>query len=211
MLTRIEIDGFKTFEGFSIDLSPFVVILGANASGKSNLFDAIRFLSHLSTSDLRTAVKGLRGEPYELFRKRGDGTSFSKMCFAVEVLLEPTVRDPWGSEVKITHSRMRYELEIEYRKDDRGIERLVVAREEAKPIPAREDRWLPWGKKVSRQFKKVFIHYARQTPWLSTDKSDSGRPIFKIHSDGHGGRTRSAEWAEATVVSSITSAEFPLM
>ena len=37
MLTRIEIDGFKTFEGFGIDLNPFMVILGPNASGKSNL------------------------------------------------------------------------------------------------------------------------------------------------------------------------------
>ena len=49
MLTRIEIDGFKTFEGFSMDLAPFLSILGPNASGKSNLFDAIRFLSQLAT------------------------------------------------------------------------------------------------------------------------------------------------------------------
>lgn len=39
MLTRIEIDGFKTFHNFSLDLSPFLVIVGQNASGKSNLFD----------------------------------------------------------------------------------------------------------------------------------------------------------------------------
>ena len=35
MLTRIEIDGFKTFEGFHLDLGPFLVVLGANACGKS--------------------------------------------------------------------------------------------------------------------------------------------------------------------------------
>ena len=46
MLTRIEIDSFKTFEGFGLDLGPMQVILGPNASGKSNLFDAIRLLSH---------------------------------------------------------------------------------------------------------------------------------------------------------------------
>ena len=56
MLTRIEIDGFKTFEGFGMNLGPFLVILGPNASGKSNLFDAIRLLSHLAGMDLRTAV-----------------------------------------------------------------------------------------------------------------------------------------------------------
>ena len=41
MLTRIEIDGFKTFEDFSLALGPLTVIAGTNASGKSNLFDAI--------------------------------------------------------------------------------------------------------------------------------------------------------------------------
>lgn len=40
MLTRIEIDGFKTFQDFAIDLLPFTVVLGSNAAGKSNLFDA---------------------------------------------------------------------------------------------------------------------------------------------------------------------------
>jgi predicted ATP-dependent endonuclease of OLD family len=44
MLTRIEIDGFKTFRDFALDVPPFLVVLGRNASGKSNLFDAIQFL-----------------------------------------------------------------------------------------------------------------------------------------------------------------------
>ena len=61
MLTRIEIDGFKTFEGFALDLQPFSAIVGPNASGKSNLFDAIRFLSLLAQHDVRTAMQGLRG------------------------------------------------------------------------------------------------------------------------------------------------------
>ena len=83
MLTRIEIDGFKTFEGFSLDLLPFVVILGPNASGKSNLFDAIRMLSKLADSDLRSAVQAMRGEPIELFRRKSTGEHGTKMSFAV--------------------------------------------------------------------------------------------------------------------------------
>ena len=74
MLTRIEIDGFKSFENFDMDVGPLTVILGPNASGKSNLFDAIRLLSRLADTDLRTAVTDLRGEPHELFRRHPDGT-----------------------------------------------------------------------------------------------------------------------------------------
>lgn len=208
MLTRIEIDGFKTFEGFGIDLNPFMVILGPNASGKSNLFDAIRLLSRLAGTDLRTAVKGLRGEPHELFRRQVDGSPGSHMRFGVEVLLDPEVRDPWGATVKISHSRVRYEAVIERRKDPRGIERLVVAKEEARPILARDDTWKPGGHSLSSAFKQVFLKYGRRTAWLSTISTNS-HASFQIHQDGHAGRRRSAEAAEATVLSSITSAEFP--
>ncbi len=33
MLTQIEIDGFKTFKDFKVELAPFQVIVGPNGSG----------------------------------------------------------------------------------------------------------------------------------------------------------------------------------
>jgi AAA15 family ATPase/GTPase len=48
MLTQIEIDGFKTFKDFKVELAPFQVIVGPNGSGKSNLFDALQLLSRLA-------------------------------------------------------------------------------------------------------------------------------------------------------------------
>lgn len=98
MLTRIEVDGFKSFENLKIDLLPFTVLLGTNAAGKSNLFDVIRLLSNLATKDVAEAIKEMRGEPLELFRRTAQGRSKS-ISIAVEVLVDPVVRDPWGSEV----------------------------------------------------------------------------------------------------------------
>ncbi|HKI03335.1 MAG TPA: AAA family ATPase [Thermoanaerobaculia bacterium] len=206
MLTRIEIDGFKTFEEFKLDLRPFVVILGPNASGKSNLFDAIRLLSKLADSDLRSAVQGMRGEPTELFRRKSSGEYGKRMSFAVEVLLEPNVRDPWGTEVEIKHSRVRYEVEIERRRDQQGIERLVVVREQATPLLKKEDSW---SQKLSRSFADTYIKSSRRTPWLITESPEGKPRSFRISQDGHQGRTRPAEAAEATVLSGVTSAEFP--
>lgn len=206
MLTRIEIDGFKTFEKFKLDLRPFVVVLGPNASGKSNLFDAIRLLSRLAELDLRSAVQEMRGQPIELFRRKPNGEYGSRMSFAVEVLLEPHVRDPWGSEVEIKHSRIRYEVEIERRRDSKGIERLVVTREQATPILKKDDLW---PQKMSRSFTDLLIKSQRKTPWLLTESAE-GRPrSFRISQDGHQGRPVPAEAAEATVLSGITSVEFP--
>ena len=208
MLTRIEIDGFKSFEKFGMDVGPLTVILGPNASGKSNLFDAIRLLSRLADTDLRTAVTDLRGEPHELFRRHPDGALGETMSFAVEVLLAPEVRDQWGATVKLKHTRVRYEVHIERRRDTRGIERLVTTREEAAPILASADRWRPSGRRPSPEFKRTFMRYSRRTPWLSTVDSQ-GSTRFEIRQDLRAGRQRPADAAEATVLSSITSAEFP--
>ena len=80
MLTRLEIDGFKSFEDFAeIDLSPFTVILGVNASGKSNLFDAIQFLSRLAVLDLRSAAREMRGDVADLFRQTAPGERVDRM------------------------------------------------------------------------------------------------------------------------------------
>ncbi|AGY58676.1 AAA family ATPase [Gloeobacter kilaueensis] len=210
MLTRIEIDGFKTFEDFGIDIGPLLVVLGPNATGKSNLFDAIRFLSNLASKDLRSAVKGLRGEPHELFRIQPDGQPGTKMSFAVELLLESKATDPWGTQVQITHNRVRYEVDIERRMDEKGTERLVVVKEEAIPINAKDDRLFGSSFHApSKQFRDTFMRYSRKTPWLTTElEGVNGKPSFKIFQDGRAGRFLLAEAAEATVLSSITTTEY---
>ena len=73
MLTRLEIDGFKTFEKQIVDLTPFTAVVGSNAAGKSNLFDVVQLLSNLATRDVAEAVKDMRGEPLELFRQTPSG------------------------------------------------------------------------------------------------------------------------------------------
>jgi predicted ATPase len=205
VLTRLEVDGFKTFEEFDLEVPPFLVIAGPNASGKSNLFDAIQLLARLADGDLRSAVTGLRGEPHELFRRRENsfGTAIS---LAAEVLLEPKVRDPWGQEQELIQTRFRYELRIERRTDDRGLERLFVTHEAAHPIRQSKDTWPPAGK-AHAAFASAFLRYRRHSPLLETvDKSEG--PAFQLHQDGVQGRVRPAVAAEATVLSSITTAEF---
>jgi len=208
MLTRIEIDGFKTFEDFKLDLDPFVVILGPNASGKSNLFDAIRLLSRLAGNDVRSALKESRGDIEELFRTAPGKSPSNQISLAAEVLLHPGVRDPWGATVSLTHTRIRYEVVVEKRRgDSNGVDRLVVARESATPIRSAEDDWLQQRQKNAPS-RKVYFRYPRRSPFLSTS-DETGKAVFEIHQDGQQGRQRSAQAAEATVLSSITTAEWP--
>ncbi len=46
MLTRLEINGFKSFDNFVINFQPFQVFSDPNGVGKTNLFDAAVLLSH---------------------------------------------------------------------------------------------------------------------------------------------------------------------
>ena len=44
MITSLKLTNFKNFANETLRMGPFTVIVGANASGKSNIRDAFRFL-----------------------------------------------------------------------------------------------------------------------------------------------------------------------
>jgi predicted ATPase len=203
MLTRIDIDGFKTFEGFGLDLQPLTAVVGPNASGKSNLFDALRFLSLLAQHDIRTAMLGLRGEPEELFRQTPAGRS-NCMSFAVEVLLSRKGVDAFGTSYETPAQPLRYELKLALAQTTDGVPRGIFVREEqCRPIKRRKDRatYLDTGK---------LSYTARVSPFIELNDS---RDALQIRQDGpkrHGNPMKlSLKEASRTALSTITTAEFP--
>lgn len=81
MLSRIELVGFKSFEEANVSLGGLTVLVGANASGKSNVLDAIRFLQGIAFGYTlaealggrweggRQVWPGVRGGAAEIVRK----------------------------------------------------------------------------------------------------------------------------------------------
>lgn len=213
MLTRIEIDGFKSFRGFELDVPPFLVIIGRNAAGKSNLFDAIQFLSRLAGAPVLDAAQQARGDVVDLFHRYTDGSSVEKMSFAVEVLLDREVTDAFGDTAEIDHSRLRYELAIELRRTGPGgALRPFVVQEEARRIRRADDGWM---RRFAPEQRSWMASYSRGgTDLLTTDSDDQGRRQFTIRQQGNQGRPRRlpATAATATVLSSLTTAtDFPLL
>ena len=212
MITKIEISGFKSFLDFELEFSPFTVIAGTNASGKSNLFDALLLLKNLAKTDLRSAFsnKQLRGEVSELFTKYTDETSASEMRFAVEMLVPRVIRDNWGGVAEVKTPRMRYELIIAKRLNDMGYEELSVKYEKLTKIATDDDTW---AKKYLRK---------RTNIWRSSKSGGSGKPYIYTELDrgcatitvrqdgGHGrGRSVNAEVVNQTILGSIGSVDFP--
>src|SRR5437588_11658338 len=98
MITQIEIDGFKTFKDFKVELAPFQVIVGPNGSGKSNLFDALHLLSLLAVEDLRSAFQKVRGSADEVFTKLPNGQNSDRIRIAVEMLVNRELPSSVGKE-----------------------------------------------------------------------------------------------------------------
>lgn len=141
MITQIEIDGFKTFLDFKVELGPFQVLVGSNASGKSNLFDALHLLSRLAEVDLRSAFQGLRGAPDDQFTLFPDGQRSDSIRIAVEMLVDRKVQDELGQKTELTHTRLRYEIAVTFRPDTYGLESPYVLHESLQSIPPDKDEW----------------------------------------------------------------------
>jgi predicted ATPase len=85
-IAKIEISGYRPFSGFSAELGQLTVIIGANATGKSSLFDALRLLTYAVESPLPPELDP-RSEPgREVFHIGGP----ERIDIAVESPLGPS-------------------------------------------------------------------------------------------------------------------------
>jgi predicted ATPase len=139
MITRIEIDGFKSLRDFSMDLEPFTVLIGPNSAGKSNVLDALMLLSRLASMSIVEAFKGGRGRVLDQFT-RGDGGPAHAIRFAVETL----ITSPSGEVIDETdhQTRLRYELVLERQSGPSGVDRIDVKSEYLRAILPAEDEWV---------------------------------------------------------------------
>ena len=73
MITSLRLVDFKNFADETLKLGPFTIIVGANASGKSNIRDAFRFLHGIGRG--YTLAEIILGGKYVCWRTVGVGTN----------------------------------------------------------------------------------------------------------------------------------------
>ncbi len=199
-----------------MEFSPLTVIAGTNASGKSNLFDALKLLSRLAETDLKTAFSEQRGEAVELFTQYSGDTYANEMEFGVEMLIDKEVRDRFGREAKLKYTRLRYELRISRNKNERGLEDLFVVKENLTSLRHNEDKWVgSFIPKNTLEHWRPKVGTGRRTmPYISTtgltSTTDRGT-IIDVHRDGIVGSKHefATNKITQTVLSSFYSVEFP--
>lgn len=131
MITNIKINGFKSFQNFEMEFTPFTVIAGANASGKSNLFDALMLLARLAETDnLKKAFKEQRGEFIELFTQYDENNYANEMQFCVEMLINKERQDNMKEKSNLEYTHLKYEIRIQKFINEVGIEDVKLVYEQ---------------------------------------------------------------------------------
>ncbi|MBN2192133.1 MAG: ATP-binding protein [Polyangiaceae bacterium] len=97
MITRFEVKNFRMLRANAVSLMPFVVLVGKNATGKSTLIGALRFVSDLVKGGVSLALSNALER---------EAPSFPDLCFDRTGPLEFAV------ELTIDRRRLRYEVRV---------------------------------------------------------------------------------------------------
>ena len=219
MITRLQVKGFKNLVDVDVRFGPFTCIAGPNAAGKSNLFDAIRFLSASASKTLIEAAMLVRNETARtwdvrtLFHRAGDKIS-DQMSFEVEMIVPQSAVDDLGQEAKATANFLRYSLVLRSRDrqpaENGYVGPLEILKEDLVHIHLREAK-----KNIlfdhSSKWRETALRIAkRAAPFISTTVEGSRR-VIHMHQDG-GGRGRAVSnpaQQPRTMLSVANAAESP--
>src|SRR5512137_748353 len=193
MLTRLKITGFKNLVDVDVRFGPFTCIAGANGAGKSNLFDAIMFLSALADNPLIDAAKEVRDEGgrasdiRNLFHCVGENHA-AKMTFEAEMIVPERGVDDLGQEAKAKITFLRYLLTIGFRSDSfsrsGGLELLYEELSHINLGTASQNILFPHK---AAAWRYSAVKGRRSGGAFISTQGEGKERIIELHTDGEGG------------------------
>ncbi|HBL10817.1 MAG TPA: ATPase [Cyanobacteria bacterium UBA11162] len=219
MLTRLKVNGFKNLVDVDVRFGAFTCVAGANGVGKSNLFDAIRFLSALADLPLIEAALSVRdeggrtGDVRSLFHRVGNKYA-DQMSFEAEMIIPDQGVDDLGQTAQASITFLRYSVKLAYKKDNsfRSLGSLELLKEELVHINLGDaSKHLLFPHKA-KTWRKSAVKGQRRVPYFISTEGEGTNRIIKLHQDdGTSGRAlaRSANALPRTVISVTNAAESP--
>lgn len=134
MITSLQLKDWKSFEQAMLHVDPVTVLIGANASGKSNALDALSFLNRIANGAMLTAalqgdtgLPALRGGAEWAARKPGNVFSLHATIRA-----EETTDYEYNVECRVSDNRCDLVAEqltrVKYRLDKHNARKSEVGR-----------------------------------------------------------------------------------
>ncbi len=221
MLTRLEVNGFKNLVDFSLDFGPYTCIAGPNGVGKSNIFDAIQFLSLLTSSTFTDAALQVRnpgedtGDISDLFFRGADERD-KRLEFAAEMIVNSEATDDFGRQAKASSSFLRYEVAFHYEQPSPTtgyLGGLVLEKEVLKPITTGEALQHLKFRHNKGKFRDSAVYNERRSRsgYISTSTDNEPTEII-VHQDGGSrgpGRPAPASGATRTIIGTENTSATP--
>ena len=218
MLTRLRVEGFKNLVDVDLRFGAFTCVAGANGVGKSNLLDAIAFLSALADRPLVDAAmtvrdeEGRTGDIASIFHRVGSDQD-TTMSFEAEMIVPAEGVDDLGQVAKASITFLRYKLILGHRRDELrrasgGIELIHEELSHVKIGDAKKHLRFPHD----RHWEKSAVTGVRRTPNFISTHTAEGSRVIRIHQDGgSSGKPRPLLAANLprTAVSAANAAESP--
>lgn len=221
MITRLEVDGFKNLIDFTVDFAPYTCLAGPNGVGKSNVFDAIRFLSLLADHSLTEAALLVRGSGTEagditdLFWSDGRNRR-DEFTIAAEMIIEAKVRDDFGRFAEANSTYLRYTVRIGHDAPSSPgmLSRLVLLSESLDYIKEGAAAARLRFPMSAGEFRKNVVSNKRRTQsgYISAREADDGQTEILVHQDGGSrgpGQIAPAATAPKTIVGTSNTSATP--
>jgi predicted ATPase len=188
MLTRLSINGFKNLRDVDLRFGLLTCIAGSNGVGKSNLFDAICFLSDLASMQIVQAALRVRGSNGQLgdlkslfsFDKSGKPLP---MEFVVEAIVPKEVEDDFDRAGTPTATYLKYSLTLHLAEDEKSgsVKDPIYIQFEELRAKRKKEAIGELGFTQSPGFIKQFVvdPKKRTTPFIQTI-DDAGNAVIKL-------------------------------
>ena len=159
LIDNICVKNFKSIKEINMDLSPLTLVVGANASGKSNLINVFRFISNIMTSGVDNAIALQGGISYLANASLPKGTPI-EIEFSVDLSDEGWVRTAdeknFGYEVQKLHYRFVIQPNLKgngYHIESDNL-KVVFNCMQINPTAKKEDRYIDLNQKFSFCFSR---------------------------------------------------------
>lgn len=222
MLTRLKVAGFKNFRDIDVQFGLFTCIAGANGVGKSNLFDAITFLSNLASMPIIKACSNVRGShgratDFATLFFHEKGTDDLRMEFLAEMIVPNEVVDDFDRKARPTATLVEYSLTLRFNPNAASSpsrDPIYIEKEELRARPSSEaHKYLLFdgGSTLAKNKRIIFGPGPRTSKFIETDDKASHIEIL-LRGDG-GGRGHpqriSAHKSPQTVLSGVNLSSHP--
>ena len=205
MLVALSIKNFKSIREAHVRFGPFTCFIGHNGVGKSNLFDAIHFLSSLAERNVSDAATEVRRtsdggySPLDLVFGRDPNR---RIELSADMVVPPVVADDFGESAKPSTTLLTYAVGLRYTPES---DRLLVQYESLTHAKLKDSKSFI-GFRCSKDFRKSVASKGRWGGPLISTKEDR----IQLHGDG-GSRGRPAPVGRSplTVVGGTNTSDYP--